>query len=109
VYLNNKKNKMMVYFTKTVANLTELSSVKNIVSPLVLLEYLLPLGLLQLITKRYVLLWLRSLLKHDAASVDVLNIVTVMKGGVTVATPKHKSGMASHIFKEKEGRNSALS
>jgi hypothetical protein len=65
-----------------------------------------------MITKRYVPLWLRSLLKYAAASVDVLNIVSVMKGGVgvSVATPKHKSGMASHhIFKEKEGQNSALS
>jgi hypothetical protein len=48
-----------------------------------------------MITKRHVPLWLYSLLKHAAASVEVLKIVTVMKGGVLVAAPKQgKSGIA---------------
>ena len=69
---------------------------------MVLLECLLPLGSLQMITKRHIPPWLHSLLKRAAVS-DVLNVVTVMQGGVTIATPKQgKFGMASHrIFKEK--------
>jgi hypothetical protein len=56
-----------------------------------------------MITKRHITLWLHSLLKHAAVSDDVLNIVTVMQGDVTVETPKQgKSGMTSHhIFQEK--------
>jgi hypothetical protein len=80
---------MMVYFTKIVvclkvilAEIVECERI--IVSPLVLREYLLTLGSLQMITERHIPLWLHSLLKHAAVSDDVLNIVTVMQGVVSL-------------------------
>lgn len=54
------------------------------------------LGSLQMITERHIPLWLHSLLKRAAVSDDVLNIVTVMQGVVSLLQLQNKASLEWH-------------